>query len=350
MSNSRAHLCQKFFDDMHYILPSAWLDWQYIEEGNDQWCTVQANFGNQNSALRVKNYYVRQHVTKFIRQGYTMVTALSNKALAAVNPEKNTLVVVLLNNTDERVSHLIKIPDIKVNGDIKAYRTTAITSMRELTNDFTPDENGQITVNMSTQCIITLVIPYTMQTQSQNVEDNGTYMIIPQSNCNMALSAQDGNVTIEPADMDNPCQQWTLKKQGEKYTLTNADGQTITDSGSYALQTNNNAAAGQTFGIEPVEDFFYKIINDSGNAFDLEKSRLTAGTVVGLAEYGNSVDADTRNWQLVRLTDKITDGIDTAITTADKAPGQYYDIYGRKLNGPTHGINIYISNGKAVKQ
>lgn len=30
-------LCQKFFDDMHYILPSAWLDWQYIEEDNDQW-------------------------------------------------------------------------------------------------------------------------------------------------------------------------------------------------------------------------------------------------------------------------------------------------------------------------
>ena len=68
-------LCQKFFDDMHYILPSAWLDWQYIEEDNDQWCTVQASFSNENSAKRVPNYYVRQHVTKFIRQGYTVHTS-----------------------------------------------------------------------------------------------------------------------------------------------------------------------------------------------------------------------------------------------------------------------------------
>lgn len=294
-------LCQKFFDDMHYILPSAWLDWQYIEEDNDQWCTVQASFSNENSAKRVPNYYVRQHVTKFIRQGYTMVTALSNKALAAVNPEKDTLIIVTLNNTDERVRHQIKLPDVHVNGEIKAYRTMENSYMHEISNNSSPNEDGLVKVSLPAQSIITLIIPYTMETQSQDAEDNGTYLIVPQSNCNMALSAHDGNVTIEPADMEDPCQQWTLKKHGDEYTLTNADGQTITDSGSYALQTVGNAVEGQTFAIEPVEDFFYKIINASGNAFDLERSGLTAGTVVGLEEYGNSVGADTRNWQLVRL-------------------------------------------------
>lgn len=54
-----------------------------------------------------------------------------------------------------------------------------------------------------------------METRSQDAEDNGTYLIVPQSNCNMALSAHDGNVTIEPADMEDPCQQWTLKKHGD---------------------------------------------------------------------------------------------------------------------------------------
>lgn len=288
-------LCQKFFDDMHYILPSAWLDWQYIEEDNDQWCTVQASFSNENSAKRVPNYYVRQHVTKFIRQGYTMVTALSNKALATVNPEKDTLIIVTLNNTDDRVRHQIKLPDVHVNGEIKSYRTMENSYMREINNNSSPNEDGLVKVSLPAQSIITLIIPYTMETQSQDVEDNGTYLIVPQSNCNMALSAHDGNVTIEPADMEDPCQQWTLKKHGDEYTLTNADGQTITDSGSYALQTVGNAVEGQTFAIEPVEDFFYKIINASGNAFDLERSGLIAGTVVGLEEYGNSVGADTRN-------------------------------------------------------
>ena len=343
-------LCQKFFDDMHYILPSAWLDWQYIEEDNDQWCTVQASFSNENSAKRVSNYYVRQHVTKFIRQGYTMVTALSNKALAAVNPEKDTLIIVTLNNTDDRVRHQIKLPDVHVNGEIKAYRTMENSYMHEISNNSSPNEDGLVKVSLPAQSIITLIIPYTMETQSQDVEDNGTYLIVPQSNCNMALSAHDGNVTIEPADMGDPCQQWTLKKHGDEYTLTNADGQTITDSGSYALQTSGNVAEGQTFAIEPEEDFFYKIINASGNAFDLERSGLTAGTVVGLEEYGNSVGADTRNWQLVRLKDKIETGINTVNASSAKGSGQYYDIHGRKLNGPTRGINIYISDGKAVKR
>lgn len=242
-------LCQKFFDDMHYILPSAWLDWQYIEEDNDQWCTVQASFSNENSAKRVPNYYVRQHVTKFIRQGHTMVTALSNKALAAVNPEKDTLIIVTLNNTDDRVRHQIKLPDVHVNGEIKAYRTMENSYMHEISNNSSPNEDGLVKVSLPAQSIITLIIPYTMETQSQDAEGNGTYLIVPQSNCNMALSAHDGNVTIEPADMEDPCQQWTLKKHGDEYTLTNADGQTITDSGSYALQTVGNAVEGQTFAI-----------------------------------------------------------------------------------------------------
>lgn len=187
-------LCQKFFDDMHYILPQAWLDWQYVEEDNDQWCTVQANFGNENSARRVANYYVRQQVTRFMLQGYTMVTSLSNKSLA------------------------------------------------------------------------------------------------------------DGS------------------------------------------------AGGQAFGISPVEDYFYKIATAGDMAFDLQSNRLTAGTVVGLYAYGNSVEADTRNWQFVRVKTDAGTGIRTAGAGPTGGVTQYYDLSGKRLSAPVRGINILHADGKSVKR
>lgn len=36
-------LAQKLIDDMRHIMPSAWIDWQYIEENNDQWCLVRSS-------------------------------------------------------------------------------------------------------------------------------------------------------------------------------------------------------------------------------------------------------------------------------------------------------------------
>ena len=55
-----------------------------------------------------------------------------------------------------------------------------------------------------------------------------------------------------------------------------------------------------------------------------------------------------RRWML--SLHKIETGINTVNASSAKGSGQYYDIHGRKLNDPTRGINIYISDGKAVKR
>lgn len=344
-------LCQKFFDDMHYILPQAWLDWQYVEEDNDQWCTVQANFGNENSARRVANYYVRLQVTRFMLQGYTMVTSLSNKSLAAVSPGRDTLVVALLNNTDQLTRHFVKVPGIKVNGTIKSYRTANGMNLRSVGSNFAPDDNGVVKVSLPAQSITTLIMPVEIEPLQQGIEDSGTYLIVPQSNCNMALCAREGGVTIERSDIGDPCQLWTVRKSGDTYTLTNAEGQTITDSGDYALQTSaDGSAGGQAFGISPVEDYFYKIATAGDMAFDLQSNRLTAGTVVGLYAYGNSVEADTRNWQFVRVKTDAGTGIRTAGAGPTGGVTQYYDLSGKRLSAPVKGINILHADGKSVKR
>lgn len=341
------NLAQKFFDDMHYILPSAWVDWQYVEEGNDQWCLVKASFADEKSAQRVPNYYVRQQVTRFIKQGYTMVTALSNKAMAAMSPAGDTLVVVLLNNGAQQVHHRIQLPGVTVNGTPKAYSTSQAGYMQAVDMNL-PDKNGQMKVAMPALSILTMVMPVEVAPAAQAIEEGATYLIVPQSNCNMAISATDGKVTIEPNDMNDKRQQWTVKARGNYVTLTNGEGQTIT-AGSYPLTTRDRTASGQTFLIQPVEDFFYKIVNTSGNGFDLQGNNLAAGTVVGLYAYGSSVDADTRNWQFVRISPAVSDGVQAVTNQAAAGRETYYDLAGRRLSSPSHGVNIRLSNGEAKK-
>ena len=323
------------------------MDWQFVEENNDQWCLARGSFADENSVARVPNYYVRQQVTRFIRQGYTMVTALSNKALAAVNPAGDTLVVVMLNNTASQVHHRIQLPGVKTKGITKAYRTTNNVMMQQI-NASKMDENGQMKVTLPALSIVTMVMPVELETTNQAIETGATYLIVPQSNCNMAISAIDGKVTIQPANLHDKRQQWTLKARGTAYTLTNGEGQTLTPT-DYALTTKTVSSASQSFYIKPVEDYFFKIVNSSGKGFDLQGNGLTEGTVVGIYTYGNSVDADTRNWQLVRISPSTGVGISAVTPSTPKGKTQYYDLSGRKLPVPTHGVNICLTDKGATK-
>ena len=89
-------MTQRLFDDMRYIQPEAWIDWQYMEEANDQWCTIRGSFANQ-TYQKVKNFYVRQQCSRFIKQGFDIITSLSPQSLAAVNEARDTLVLIALN-------------------------------------------------------------------------------------------------------------------------------------------------------------------------------------------------------------------------------------------------------------
>ena len=98
------NLAQKLMDDIRYIMPVAWVDWQYVEEGNDQWCLVQGDFTKQ-TYHKVKNYSIRQHFSKFIRPSYTFLTSLNGQTLAARNPEGDSLIIVAINPNALPVVH-----------------------------------------------------------------------------------------------------------------------------------------------------------------------------------------------------------------------------------------------------
>lgn len=151
-------LAQKLFDDIRYLQPEAWIDWQVMEEDNDQWCTVTGNFANQTFS-RNKNYYVRQQCSRFIPSGYDIIASDCDQSLAAINAAQDTLVLVVLNEGTKAIhridlSHFAEVP---AKAKVKAYRTSASEDLKRI-YDFTVSDK-MMTITLPTQSITTLLLP-----------------------------------------------------------------------------------------------------------------------------------------------------------------------------------------------
>ena len=245
-------LTQRLMDDMRYIQPEAWIDWQYMEEANDQWCTIRGSFADQTYA-KVKNYYVRQQCTRFIRRGYDIVTSLCPQSLAAVNPSRDTLVLVVLNEGAKTVHNidLSLLGNLPALSNIKTYRTSANESMLNTKNGLSLDGNC-LKLVMPAQSIVTLIIPVqsTVVEPQELLCDGGEYLIIPRHENARAITATGSKVTIQDIDYSD-AQRWTLNKQGNgTYGLQNALGLRLTahrNSGSSSLTAQKAQASEQGF-------------------------------------------------------------------------------------------------------
>jgi O-glycosyl hydrolase len=85
-------LAQRMFDDLNIMRPQAWLDWQ-ISENSDIWALIKADFTKKKFTI-IKNMFVRMQVTRFIKQGYSLLETGNQSALVAVDKENKKLVVV----------------------------------------------------------------------------------------------------------------------------------------------------------------------------------------------------------------------------------------------------------------
>lgn len=125
-------LTQKMFDDLNLMQPQAWLDWQLMEENNDVWGLIKCNFKTEAYEF-VKNFYVRMQITRFIKQGYTIVETDNEKVLAAINPEKTELVVAMNNSSETQESFSLNLDSFskKIN-QAEVYRTSKTEDCKKL--------------------------------------------------------------------------------------------------------------------------------------------------------------------------------------------------------------------------
>jgi len=127
-------LARKMFDDLNLMQPQAWLDWQLMEENNDVWCLIRCDFKTQEYDI-VKNLYVRMQITKFIKQGYTLLSTDCESALVAISPDKSKIVVAMNNPTENESRFSVELG--KLGGQLKAaeaYRTSTSENCEKLSS------------------------------------------------------------------------------------------------------------------------------------------------------------------------------------------------------------------------
>lgn len=309
-------LAQKLMDDIRYIQPEAWIDWQYMEELNDQWCMVRGSFANQ-TYQRVKNYYVRQQVSRYIHRGSRFLLVPNEQMLAALSPSGDSLVLVTLNNSSQNALHQIDMRMINRSGQaISATRTSETENNTSISNFVLKDSN--LVLNLPPYSITTLVIPIFKVVPTQQVLQTGIpYLILPRPS-NMPLRSTEGNVSIDAFVPGNPSQLWTLTKSGNGFKISNLAGRTLTDVNSYNLSASTQSnLSGQTFTMEPVGDGYYKVLSQlTGKAFDLSGESTAAGTAVGLYAYGTNPAVVHRQWMFA-LPPKIQSSIPSSLTSAE---------------------------------
>ncbi len=354
-------LAQRLIDDMRYIQPEAWIDWQYMEEANDQWCTIQGNFANQ-TYKKVKNYYVRQQCTRFIRHGYDIIASPCPQSLAAVNANRDTLVIVLLNEGAKNVhdidlSLFTELPDFN---DVKAYRTSTNENLASTKNGISLNGN-MLRVIMPAQSIVTLVIPAhsTVVRPEELLCDGCEYLIIPRHETTRAITATGSKVTIEDINYGE-AQRWTIKNMGnDTYGLQNALGLRLTahrSSNSSSLTAQSAETSEQDFYIDVVDYPFYKILASKGrtHGLDLSNESTAAGTNITVWQYQDSNPTPIhRQWMLFPLSaspspDAIKE-IPAPQDVISVATDKYvYDLSGRRIDKSQLRKGIYIIGGKKV--
>lgn len=293
------NLAQKLIDDIRYIRPEAWMDWQYIEENNDQWCTVKANFSAQ-SYYRVKNYFIRQQFSQFIPKGSRFINVPNDQMLAAINPDNNKLVIVLLNKSTSKVSHKIDLSLVEQEGMNVMATRTSINQNNSPVSDYSITDST-LTLVLPKESITTLVIPISATSnRNEEIKTDVPYLILPRI-ANWALQSSGKGIEINPFVPGDSTQLWKLKTRGNGYILENLTGKMLTDNGSYFCEASGTVnQPGQVFQLESVGDDCYKIISSrTGKALDLEGEANAKGTKVGLYSYGNSPAASHRQWMLV---------------------------------------------------
>lgn len=158
-------LAERLIQDMRLMRPAAWIDWQYVEDNNDQWCLVQGDFyGGTQEFHRVKNYYVRQQFSRFMREGYHFVETSEEHTLAAVSPGNDTLVVVSVNRAAHDRPMQADMSGISRKGTkqkkVRAYRTSGTENLAELPKGtIKTDKEKRLLFTVPSGSVLTLVIP-----------------------------------------------------------------------------------------------------------------------------------------------------------------------------------------------
>lgn len=148
-------MLKRLFDDVHYLQPAAWIDWQYVEERTDQWNLVQADY-SKKTLWKIKNFFVRQQVTRFIGQNYKILFTGDDDSLCALSPDGRRLVIVCLNITEKEQQRSFDLSAFNArNQTVEIYTTSADEDLRP--SLATIDDDAILNVSLASKSVKTII-------------------------------------------------------------------------------------------------------------------------------------------------------------------------------------------------
>lgn len=148
-------LAQKMFDDLNHMQAQAWIDWQLMEENNKEWGLLICNFKTEEYQI-LKNFYVRMQITRFIKQGYTILKTDNENVLAALNPEKDEVVIALNNSSHGEVKFVLDLSAYTKASKAELFRTSKSENCKNISS--LKIKNNQIEYVAPELSISTLII------------------------------------------------------------------------------------------------------------------------------------------------------------------------------------------------
>ncbi len=302
--NGNLNMAQRMFDDLNYLMPQAWVDWQFVEENNDQWCLVQGNFASQEFHV-VKNMYVRMQVTRFIKQGYTFLTIGRDDLLAAISPEGDKLVVVMLNTGSDQKRVSLDLSLFKeVAPDVKLYTTNSKYNCQLLPCDGV--ENKRFSYTMGGEEISTAIFDVTADRGIEGIQPEKAYVIVPRSATSVISAEAAEGLKLANIFPQDTLQRWYFQPLSNGnytiYTKRGGERMAVTDDGSYFLKLEKmvDGKSNQQFKLNDLGENCYAIVSvGNGKSFDLEGEKSTAGTNIGVWAAGNPGANAHREWRIV---------------------------------------------------
>jgi len=298
------NLARKLIDDMRYIMPSAWLDWQYIEENNDQWGLVMTDNYNNGDAWRTKHYYVRSQFSRFIEPGSVVISSLDPNTLAALSSDGSTLILIALNTSQVGITHNVNLSEFeKVESSISAYITDSTHDMAWFDEyDF---DNHDLSFSLPPTSIVTFSIPVSVKPADTELDTSASYLICPRSAGSLAVTVSNGHLEIDNISLSK-AQQWKLSGYGSGYMFTNLNGDVITRAkpDDYHLTYSSDTGGTQAFHVRKIDETHSIIGNlDNSAVFDLEQEKNLPGTWIGMWAYPDiETEAPVhRQWSLIKI-------------------------------------------------
>ena len=124
-------MAYRLIEDLRNLKATVWCDWQLMSR-DDGWGMIHQTNWDENNPYnepvfnKTRGFYLRKIITNHIKVGYDIINSNNGSTIAAVSPDGNEVVVVVVNNGASSKSYNIDLSRFSNINSFKTYRTSGL--------------------------------------------------------------------------------------------------------------------------------------------------------------------------------------------------------------------------------